>query len=530
MPHPRSLPSRTQSLQLRAILVVALLITTSTAVTGYLISFSAHRNNQQTFERDVDLLANATRHLVQTYLQTQAEKQLGVAIKKLLADQRIAFIVVLDADGNTIAEQYNEPAAYQVFQKHLRSSSGQADASLHQVWQISLGHDPLHVQHQPLIKSDFSNTGTDVQHVGTLQFALIDRNHYAFINSMRGATISIVFVICLIALPLAIFWVRGWIKPLRNVLAGMMNLGTGGKFRPLPNQRNDEIGMLANSFNDMGENLTLIQNAMLKTNEHLEQLVDERTKALAAANNKLQQEIEEKNEFIRAVGHDLGAPLRNIQGLTKLIILKHSEKMDEDVLSKLQRIAANVNTENELLDDLMELSRIRTHPGKKQQIHLTELVESVSQSMSFDLEQKGIRIEIDSPLPSVHANKNRIRQVYQNLFDNAVKYMPADACERRIHVGAKQQDRQIVLYVRDTGRGISAKDHDSIFQVFRRGAANHDLNTEGRGVGLATVKTIIECHGGKIWADSSPPHGATFYFTLEHLSFDQSRPLASNSA
>jgi signal transduction histidine kinase len=231
--------------------------------------------------------------------------------------------------------------------------------------------------------------------------------------------------------------------------------------------------------------------------------------------------MKDKDEFIRAVTHDLNAPVRNIAGMTKMLIMKYREQLNEDALSKLERIAANARAESELLADLLELSRIRSQPGKTQRVKLTELVASIGEALAYDLESRGITLAISPDLPTLTADRNRVRQVFQNLVDNAVKYMPDDAPIKQVTVGCERDGEQTLLFVRDTGRGIADKDHERIFQVFQRARYSGDHATPGRGVGLASVKTIIETLGGRIWVDSEPGQGATFYFTFARRVFSE---------
>jgi signal transduction histidine kinase len=228
--------------------------------------------------------------------------------------------------------------------------------------------------------------------------------------------------------------------------------------------------------------------------------------------------------------------VRNIAGMAKLLLKKYESDLADDALSKLQRIAANAKTETELLADLLELSRIRTDTGKVSQVDTNELVAGIVDSLSYDIEAKRIDVQV-AELPPLFADRNRLRQVFQNLIDNAIKYMPGpDAAElRRIEVGVQQDDESTtpVLFVRDTGRGINEKDHQRVFQVFQRARYSGETEASGRGVGLASVKTIIETYGGNIWLASEPGRGSTFYFTFAECVFsgsetDQPEPTSAS--
>jgi signal transduction histidine kinase len=202
--------------------------------------------------------------------------------------------------------------------------------------------------------------------------------------------------------------------------------------------------------------------------------------------------------------------------MTRMLLMKYEQSLSEDAVNKLQRIAANAKQETELLADLLELSRLRAQPGKTERTDLNALLTSLAEALDYELEQKAITLNI-GPLPTVLGDRNRLRQVFQNLLENAIKYMPADAPQRRIDVGCQQRDGAVHFYVKDTGPGIAPEDQQRIFQVFQRARYSGSTDADGRGVGLSTVKAIVETMGGKLWVQSTVGRGATFYFTFSDL-------------
>src|SRR5207248_1661399 len=130
-----------------------------------------------------------------------------------------------------------------------------------------------------------------------------------------------------------------------------------------------------------------------------------------------------------------------------------------------------------------------------------------------DLNSRGIEFVLDNDMPVVHCEKARLRQVFQNLVDNAIKYM-GDGPVREIHIGSVVGHNETEFYVRDTGIGIDPEDISKVFFVFRRGKNTANCNVPGKGVGLASVKSIIETYNGSIWVDSELGKGSTFRFTI----------------
>src|SRR5439155_1254371 len=155
----------------------------------------------------------------------------------------------------------------------------------------------------------------------------------------------------------------------------------------------------------------------------LEQKVRERTAELEAANRRLGGEIAEKEQFLRAVSHDLGAPLRNISGMAAMLLMKYRDRFDADVVHRLERIQKNVQVQTDLISELLELSRIKTRRHKVERVELSAVVRELGEVLENDLRSKGITLMIDTPLPALSCERSRFRQVFQNLIDNAIKYM-----------------------------------------------------------------------------------------------------------
>jgi signal transduction histidine kinase len=146
-----------------------------------------------------------------------------------------------------------------------------------------------------------------------------------------------------------------------------------------------------------------------------------------------------------------------------------------------------------------------------------------------DLKSRQIKLIVDTELPVLNGEKSRFRQVFQNLIDNAIKYM-GDGPVREIHVGCKIRPTEAEFYVRDTGLGIDAEDVTKVFYVFRRGRNSTSRKIAGKGVGLSSVKYIIETYSGSIWVESQIDQGTTFRFTIngQHVPAVQSRSQKSS--
>ena len=373
-------------------------------------------------------------------------------------------------------------------------------------------------------------------------------------DQLRCVTMLVIAVaaaVTLVSMPVAWGVVYGAFKPVRQLVEATRRMAAGQADFEVPTDRGDAIGVLAQSFADMAgkvrrqredlaqTNLKLAEangqlaraNGLLgdangqlaEANRDLEEKVHRRTGELEAANRRLSGEIAEKEDFLRAVSHDLNAPLRNISGMAAMLLTKHGKSLDADAVHRLDRIQKNVAVETDLLNELLELSRIKSRRGDVARVDTASVVADLAGVFEQDLQSKQIRLTFDADLPAWTAERGRVRQVFQNLIDNAIKYMGDGRPTREIHVGFdRTPGGGGEFYVRDTGIGIEAEDLDKVFHVFRRGRTAAVQAVSGKGVGLASVKSIVETYGGTIRVESVAGTGTTFRFTVggEHLAAD----------
>ncbi len=148
-----------------------------------------------------------------------------------------------------------------------------------------------------------------------------------------------------------------------------------------------------------------------------------------------------------------------------------------------------------------------------QMIETSALISEIEEMFESDLRDRQIAFIVDTPLPILHGERSRFRQLFQNLIDNAIKYM-SDGPVREIHVGCQVHPTEAEFYVRDTGMGIDVEDQTKVFYVFRRGKNSATRNIPGKGVGLSSVKSIVETYSGSIRVESQLGSGSTFKFTI----------------
>lgn len=318
----------------------------------------------------------------------------------------------------------------------------------------------------------------------------------------------------LIALPVAylLIW-RVVLRPFRKLTHVTRKLADGNYSVRTHMKGYDEAGELGAAFDQMAAKVASMRFALLRQQDQLEKTVETRTRELQQANDRLCDEMRDKEEFLRAVSHDLNAPMRNIAGMATMIVMKHRDELPEDALARLQRIQSNVDQQSALIDELLEISRIKSRSDAPTKTDISRLLRELAETFEYELQQHNITLKIDESMPVVWVEKRRLRQAFQNLIDNAVKYMHR-AEGGKIEVRHRFDGMTHEFVVWDNGPGIPPDQKEAIFTVFRRGYNTGEANVQGKGVGLTVVRTIASRYDGRAWVESSPQTGTSFHITL----------------
>ena len=234
-----------------------------------------------------------------------------------------------------------------------------------------------------------------------------------------------------------------------------------------------------------------------------EEGLKEKTKQLEDANKDLES-------FSYSVSHDLRAPLRAIDGYSRMILKKQGEQFDEETRQRLQMIRDNTETMGRLIDDLLALSRFGSQAVTKKNLNMEELVSDVWSELPAMHPDRKMTLK-NGPMPVAWGDRSLIWQVYSNLLGNAVKFTHGRECAL-IETGGFVRNGEMIYYVRDNGVGFEMEFRDKLFGAFQR--LHGEEEYKGTGIGLALVKRIIQRHDGRVWAEGEVDKGATFYFTL----------------
>ena len=245
------------------------------------------------------------------------------------------------------------------------------------------------------------------------------------------------------------------------------------------------------------------ERALRKLASELEVRVRERTAELEAANKELEA-------FSYSVSHDLRAPLRAIDGFSRLLIEDYGPTLDGEAHDYLNRVRKAVQRMGGLIDDLLKLSRVTRAELHPTTVNLSDLASEIIADLRERDETRRVAVSI-GPGFSVRGDPQLLRVVLVNLLENAWKYTGKTA-DPRIEFGSQSQDGVTTYFIRDNGAGFDMQYVGKLFGAFQRLHAEHEF--PGTGIGLATVARIIHRHGGRVWAEAQPGQGATFYFTL----------------
>ncbi len=245
------------------------------------------------------------------------------------------------------------------------------------------------------------------------------------------------------------------------------------------------------------------EEELRKYREHLEDLVRDRTSELEAANNDLE-------ELVYSIAHDLGIPLRAINGYSHILRTESWDKLDDEGKRCLNMVGDNSIKMATLIEGILAFSHSRSARMEMSETNMEELAHAAFDELKPAVAGRTLELDI-KPLPSVRGDRALLRQVWRNLLANAIKFTRSRT-PALVEVGGHSEGKEHIYYVKDNGAGFDMRYADKLFSVFRRLHGVEEF--EGPGIGLAIVKRIITRHGGRVWAEGKVDEGATFYFAL----------------
>jgi signal transduction histidine kinase len=318
------------------------------------------------------------------------------------------------------------------------------------------------------------------------QATRVDRNKLAKAFTTTEAALTagarsrlIIGVICMILVILFSLRIgHGAVRSLRELSTGLNRFGSGDFTQPMLVLSDDELGAVARQANQMSE----------------------RIKSL----------LKELEAFSYTVAHDLRAPLRSILGFSNILIEDYGGQLPAEAKNHLDRVTKSAKKMGELIDSLLNLSRLNRREIVKRSVDLTSIAKAVFEDLQKSQPHRIVNMSIENNV-TASGDQQLLEIVLTNLIGNAWKFTSKRASPR-IEFGTQEENGRTSYFVRDNGAGFDMQYADKLFGTFQRLHTADEF--EGTGIGLATVQSIINRHGGKIWTQSKVDHGATFFFTV----------------
>lgn len=229
----------------------------------------------------------------------------------------------------------------------------------------------------------------------------------------------------------------------------------------------------------------------------------------AARTRQLELAVRELDSFAHSVSHDLRAPLRVVDGFAHIVLEDYGDRLDDLGREHLKRIVAAASRMNAMIDTLLALAKMTSREIVRERVDLAELARQLAEELLAQYENRHAFVAVASA--PVDGDRTLLRLVLQNLLGNAFKFS-ARVPAPQVEFGLRQENDRLVYFVRDNGAGFDMRFADKLFGLFQRFHSQNEF--PGTGVGLATVQRIVRKHGGRVWAESAPGQGATFFFTL----------------
>jgi light-regulated signal transduction histidine kinase (bacteriophytochrome) len=249
---------------------------------------------------------------------------------------------------------------------------------------------------------------------------------------------------------------------------------------------------------------------ILRVNDRLKKGITEATQELETQAEELKRSNKDLEQFAYVTSHDLKAPLRNIASFVQLLNKKYQDNFDEEAREYMMYILGGVRRLNNLIKDLLQYSRVNRMDAFVEHIDLHDVTEVVKHNLTEEIERQKAQVNIHR-LPILRANYTQMVQLMQNIVSNAIKFN-REGVSPIVDIEGSETPREVTFSVKDNGIGIDPKHSEKIFSIFQRLHSPDEY--EGTGIGLSICKRIVERHKGKIWFESVPGEGATFYVKI----------------
>jgi len=331
---------------------------------------------------------------------------------------------------------------------------------------------------------------------------------FAAVADLRWTVFAISLAVGLFAALCGYLVARTVTKPVRELVAGTEQIGKGNLKYRVATAAKDEIGELSRAFDRMTEKLT---EALVSRDELAKEIAVRKRaeRELKETVKELERSNADLGQFAYVASHDLQEPLRMVASYTQLLGMRYKDKLDDDAIEFINYAMGGAKRMQQLIDGLLLYSRVGTRGKSFKPADCETVLQASLANLDVAIRESRTVVTHDH-LPSVIADEGQLTALLQNLIGNAIKFQERGKLPR-IHVSAEKNQDELIFSVKDNGIGIDPKYSERIFIIFQR---LHSDEYPGTGAGLAIAKKIVERHGGRIWVESKPGKGSTFYFTI----------------
>ena len=473
---------RDLSIKWKMVFTITVVSMVALLVAGALLFTYEYSAVQSMMEHDVEAIANLSAANSTAALSFDDPKAAEDTLSAMAAKPAIELACLYDNEGHLFAAYYRNGQKEQIPERPRTDGFDRSSRKL----------------------SLFSPVKLKTKRIGTLYVQSDLSQLTDWLKAYAAVSGGIVLMNAALAFALASVLQKPFLAPIVGLAVTARKVSTNKDYTLRgEKQGDDELGFLVDQFNEMLSQIQVRDKALEEARLELEQRVEARTRDLKEANKELEA-------FSYSVAHDLRAPLRGIDGFSQVMLEDYATQIDATGQDYLQRIRKATQRMAQLLDDMLNLSKVTRVNITLKEVNLTEIAKSILEDLRRHDAKREVEFIAEKQL-LVKGDAGLLRNVLENLVGNAWKFTGKQP-EARIELGMTQIDGKDTYYVRDNGAGFDMTYASKLFGVFHR--LHSAAEFPGTGVGLATVQRIINRHGGKIWAEAAVGKGATFYFTL----------------
>ena len=495
--------------QTKVTLAFSLLVIVMVAVLSF-VSLRVYESEQKAaFELRATSLASLLGESATNPVYDLRFDQLRLLLRNVLEQPQVLYAYAYDKEGRILADGTGKNRYFRVILDdpfHSRAIQAETFLAQYKEGNFQAVGNVLDIT-QPILLAQGERLGG--VRIGFTPAAVQQK-----ITRARGYALFFGTIFALAGGILSALMGRRLVKPIENLVRGTQLISSGNLDVTISLPSRDELGMLADSFNQMAASLKQNKAALQRYTEELEATVESRTRELQEANRGLEAASRHKSQFLANVSHELRTPLNAIIGFTRLILRKTEGQIPQLQKENLRKVLISAEHLLSLINGLLDLSKIEA--GRMEifveSLTLDEVLQVAASTVEPMLKDGRVHLvrEIAPNLPPLHTDREKLRQIILNLLSNAAKFTE----EGEIRVSAWPENGSVKLTVSDTGIGIAQEALHLIFEEFRQAEAPTGKRYGGTGLGLAIVKRLVTLLGGDIGVESEVGKGTTFTITL----------------